>query len=113
MVINHRLPHRLDFATTTILSSPTGLSLLQHGIQKLEQCLARFVTHRSQVVIQRRVVLALGGIGFGGNAGLLQYLEQSLRLSPGFGMVSDVQDQKRRNVLTFGDVRERGQVFLH
>jgi hypothetical protein len=36
MVANHRLPSRLDFATTTILPSPTGLSLLQHAIHKLE-----------------------------------------------------------------------------
>jgi hypothetical protein len=80
--------------------------LLQHGAQKSEHLLGRSVVGDPQVIVERRVVFALGGIGAGGNVCFLQCLKQTLRLPLGFGMVGDVQDQERRNVLSFGNVRD-------
>ena len=90
----------------------SAISLFCHFVRKLKQRFRRRIVGQPEVIVDLGVFRILGSEELRGDAGLGEHGGQTLRLGTGVGMVSDVEEQKRRNVLATGDVVDRGEIAV-
>src|SRR6266849_487961 len=80
--------------------------------EELKQRLCGRIVGHAEVRIDLAVSGLFGAEDRHGNAGVFQRVTQTLRLRARVGMLGDMQDQERRNILVLGRMRNRGEVSM-
>jgi hypothetical protein len=87
-------------------------SLLQCFFEELKQRLGGWIVKLAEVRVDLSVSGLFDGKNCSGKARVFQYVAQTQRLRSRVGMAGDMQDQERRNALTYCDVSDRGEVAV-
>ena len=87
-------------------------SSLQRFADKLKQRLRRRIVWQPEFGVDSGVVRFFGTEDGRGNAGVLENAAETLSLGRVIGVIGDVQDQKRRDALVPGDMRDGREVAM-
>src|SRR4051812_31533764 len=81
-----------------------GQPMARRVIDETEQLSRRRVAGRAEVVVERDMILALGGVRLRPHAGVAERLHEPDRLGFRLRMLGDMQHEHRRDSLASGDV---------